>query len=167
MPRDIALSCSAGEGRSGGCLLADRLDLCGRPTPLACMRGRLHHKGDRTIERSLREARSPLAGLGRWCNHQWYRMYHHWERDNARCVVACGASVQSFCCFQHSFCHWIPSQHDWRCICYASNSENGCFINHPLFCLTFPGSTVRFHPLFVRHRGGIEDILDTQSKESE
>ena len=43
----------------------------------------------------------------------------------------------------------------------------GCFINHPLFCLTFPGSTVRFHPLFVRHRGGIEDILDTQSKESE
>ena len=164
--RDIASTCIAGEGRLGQCLLADRLDSCGCRTPLAC-RGRLCLEWDRTIEWSLREARSPLAGVSRLCVHRWYRMYYHGEWDNARCVVACGASVQSLGCFQHSFCRWIPGKHDRRCICNAWNSENGCFINHPLFCLTFPGATVRFHPLFVRHRGGIEDILDTQSQESE
>ena len=85
--------------------------------------------------------------------------YHHGERNNAGGVGACDASVQSLGCFQHSFCRWIPSQHDRRCICYARNSENGCFINHPLFRLTFPGLTVRFHPLFVRHRGGMRIFL--------
>ncbi len=94
-------------------------------------------------------------------------MYQHEERDNAGGVVVCVASVQSLCCFQHLFCHQIPGQHDRRCICYARYSENGCFINHPLFCLTFRGLTLRFHPLFVRHRGGIKDILDTQCEELE
>jgi hypothetical protein len=99
MPIDIALSCSAGEGRLGRCMLADRLDLCGRLTPLACVRGRLRHEGDRSIEQSFREVWSPLAGLGHWCVHQWYRMHHHGERDNAGGVVACVASVQSLGCF--------------------------------------------------------------------
>ncbi len=92
-----------GEGHLGRCLLAGWLDSCGLLTLLACMRGRLCHKGDRTIQRSLREARSPLVGLGHWCVHRWYRMYHHGERDNARCVVACGVSVQSLGCFNTRF----------------------------------------------------------------
>ena len=145
MSRDIALSCSAGDGRLGRCLLVVRLDSCGRCSLLACTWGRLRHEWDRVIEQSFREARYCFEGLGHWCIHWWYRINHHRERDNAGGVVACDASVQSLGCFQHSFCHWIPSQHDWRCIFYARYSENGCFINHPLFCLMFLGSTFCFH----------------------
>ncbi len=68
--------------------------------------------------------------------------------------------------FSTLFCHWIPSQHDWGCICYARYGEYGCFINHPVFCLTFLGSTFCFHPLFFRHRGGGLRIFLTHSVRS-
>jgi hypothetical protein len=137
--------------------------VCGCRTSLAC-RGRLHLEWDRTIERSLGEARSSSAGVSWLCVHRWYRMYYHGEWDNARCDVACGTSVQSLGCFQHLFCRWISGKHNRRCICNAWNSENGCFINHPLFCVTFPGVTVRFHPLFVRHRGGLRIFLTRRAR---
>ena len=164
MPRDIALSCSAGDGRAGRCLLVLRLDSRGHSSPLACAWGMLRHERKRAIERASSELRYPFEGSGRWCSHRWHRINRHGLRDNAGGVVACDALMQPLGCFQNSFRLWIPSQHDRMRICYARYSENGCFIDHPLFCLTFLGPTFCFHPLFLHHRGGLRRFLTRSAR---
>ena len=103
MQCDIALLCSAGDGRVRICLLALCLDLCGRSSPLACTLGRLRYKWMRAIEQASSESCYPFGVLGRRCSHWWDRINHHGLRDNAGGVVACDVLMQPLGYFQTLF----------------------------------------------------------------